>query len=84
MFDAIEANRQALIDTLKGVGFCNKQIRKFGKRLEKLAQKVLERRDEMRKIQEKIDFYRSIKNKKTVTSKSLKILSGQCVLLINF
>lgn len=64
MFAEIEENRQALIQTLKDVGFANRQIRKFGKRLEKLALKLLERRDEMRKIQEKIKFYTGIKKPK--------------------
>jgi len=61
MFKEIEDNRLALIATLKEVGFANKQIRKFGKRIEKLAQKLQERRDEMKKVHEKIDFYNSIK-----------------------
>lgn len=64
MFQEVEDNRNRLIQTLKEVGFCNKQVRKFGKRLEKLALKLLERRDEMRKIQEKIEFYRGIKKQK--------------------
>ncbi|MDQ5940330.1 MAG: polymerase primary sigma factor [Candidatus Dependentiae bacterium] len=64
MFREIEQNRIALINTLKEVGFANKQIRKFGKRVEKLAQKLQERREEMRKIQEKVDFYAGIKKQK--------------------
>ncbi|MDQ5890282.1 MAG: polymerase primary sigma factor [Candidatus Dependentiae bacterium] len=74
MFKEIEENRLALIDTLKGVGFANKQIRKFGKRVEKLAQKLQERRDEMRKIQEKHDFYASIKRPKESDTLALEEL----------
>ncbi|MGD1997812.1 MAG: RNA polymerase sigma factor RpoD [Candidatus Dependentiae bacterium] len=61
MFDAVEKNRQDLVDAIKAVGFANKQIRKFGKRVEKLVGKLYERRDEMRRVQEKIDFYKAIK-----------------------
>ncbi len=74
MFKEIEENRQALIATLKQVGFANKQIRKFGKRVEKLAQKLHERRDEMRKLQEKIDFLNSIKKPKDTDKLALEEL----------
>jgi len=74
MFKEIEENRAALIATLKQVGFANKQIRKFGKRVEKLAQKLHERRDEMRKIQEKLDFYGSIKKHKDTDKAAIEEL----------
>lgn len=74
MFKEIEENRAALIATLKQVGFANKQIRKFGKRVEKLAQKLHERRDEMRKIQEKLDFYGSIKKQKDTDKTAIEEL----------
>jgi RNA polymerase primary sigma factor len=71
MFKEIEENRQNLITTLKEVGFANKQIRKFGKRVEKLAQKLHERRDEMRKVQEKLDFYAGLTKRKESDAASI-------------
>lgn len=61
MFLAIERNRKELLAAIKAVGFCNKQVRKFGKRIEKIVAKLYERRDEMRELQEKLDFYKAIK-----------------------
>mgnify|MGYP000129382111 CR=1 FL=1 len=60
MFTEIEENRLAVVDAVKAIPYANKQIRKFGKRVEKIVSKLYERRDEMRKLQEKLDFYRGI------------------------
>jgi len=76
MFKEIEENRLLLINTLKEVGFANKQIRKFGKRVEKFALKIQERRDEMRKLQEKIDFYKGIAELRDSDKKALEEQEG--------
>jgi len=64
MFVAVERNRENLITTIKLIAFSNKQIRKFGKRIEKFVNKIYERCEEMREIQEKITFYEAIKKPK--------------------
>jgi RNA polymerase primary sigma factor len=74
MFKKVEENRSLLVETLKEVGFSNKHFRKFGKRVEKLAQKLNERRDEMRGFQEKIDYFSSLKDPKESETKMLEEL----------
>lgn len=58
----VEENRQAVIKTVQSIKLSNKQIRKFGKRVEKLIIKLNEREEEIRVSEQKLLFFKSVKN----------------------
>ncbi|MFH1831632.1 MAG: RNA polymerase sigma factor RpoD [bacterium] len=63
MLSDVDENRKQVIATIKEIKFSNKQIRKFGKRIEKIVLKIEERVDEIKKCEEKLKFYKGIKDK---------------------
>jgi RNA polymerase primary sigma factor len=62
MLSKVNNNKQAIIDAVKKIKISNKQIRRFGKRIEKFLLKIQEREEEIRTCEEKLKFYKSIKN----------------------
>lgn len=64
MLAAVDENRNAVVIAVKEIKFSNKQIRKFGKRIEKIYMKIIERKGELRELNEKLKFYSSISSKK--------------------
>ncbi|MBX9830800.1 RNA polymerase sigma factor RpoD [Candidatus Babeliales bacterium] len=63
MLAAVEENKKKIIDVVKSIKLSNKQIRKFGKRVEKIVAKIQERVIEIKGCDEKLKFYNSIKDK---------------------
>ena len=61
MLDAVRENREAIIVIVKYIKLSNKQIRKFGKRIEKVIIKIQEKEAEIRSSEAKLKFYNSIK-----------------------
>ncbi|MBD3231728.1 RNA polymerase sigma factor RpoD [Candidatus Dependentiae bacterium] len=69
MLNKVAKNKQERINLIKGIKFSNKQIRKFGKKIEKHLNKINEREQEIRALEEKLKFYMGIKNE---TNEDLK------------
>jgi len=64
MLKAVEQNRLEILNTLKKIKFSNKYIRKIGKRIEKIYNKIQERINEISINDEKLKFYKNLQNKK--------------------
>jgi RNA polymerase primary sigma factor len=64
MIAAVKENREKLIATIRMIKYSNKQVRKFGRKIEKLLAKMQEREQEIRKNSEKLKFYKNIDNPK--------------------
>ncbi len=64
MFAAVENNRTQIIIAIRTIKLSNKQIRKFGKKIEKIVSKIQEREDENKICEEKLKFYKGLKNPK--------------------
>ncbi len=62
MLKKVAENKEAVVIAIKEIAFSNKQIRKFGKRIEKFVGKIRERINENNKLQRKLDFYKGVKN----------------------
>ncbi|MCB9493723.1 MAG: RNA polymerase sigma factor RpoD [Epsilonproteobacteria bacterium] len=64
MLAAVEENKNNIIKTIQSIKLSNKQLRKFGKKIEKFASKITGKEDEVKVCQEKLKFYQSIADKK--------------------
>lgn len=62
MLQAVRKNRNEIIEIVKSIKLSNKQIRKFGKRIEKMVLKIQEKEAESRGSEEKLKVYNSLKN----------------------
>ena len=71
MLKMVEQNRQNILDTIKKIKFSNKYIRKIGKRIEKIYNKVQERINEISINEEKLKFYKNLQNKKEADEKQV-------------
>lgn len=60
MLKAVDDNRKRVVEAVKEIKLSNKQIRKFGKKVEKLLQRVQEKIDEAVDLEQKLKFYQSI------------------------
>lgn len=74
MFVEIEKNKLDTINAILEIKLSNKQIRKFGKKIEKLIKKIQERKDEIRKNEERLKFYKGIKKKSKEDLKQIETL----------
>jgi RNA polymerase primary sigma factor len=61
MLAKVRENRTEIIKIVKSIKISNKQIRKFGKKIEKLLMRIQEKEAEMRSIDEKLAFYSKLK-----------------------
>ena len=61
MFDKVDENKKNISKTILEIKFANKQIRKFGRKIEKLLTKTQEKVIEIKRNEEKLKFYRGIK-----------------------
>ena len=77
MLKKVEENRQKIIDIIRGIRFSNKQIRKFGRKIEKFLYKIQERENEVKKNSEKLKFYQSIKDPRDVDLKQIEFLEKE-------
>ncbi len=55
MLAKVQANKEEISETIQSIKFSNKYIRKLGKRIEKIIQKINERRLANKKAQEELD-----------------------------
>lgn len=62
MLEKVEKNKEKIADLIRNTKLSNKLIRRFGKRIEKFVSKMQERDEETRICDEKLSFYRSLKN----------------------
>ena len=74
MLQKVEENKEARIVFIKEIKFSNKQIRKFGKKIEKFVTKMNERNTEIRGLEEKLKFYNNIKKKSEDDLKQIESL----------
>ena len=63
MLALIDENRKKIISTTKEIKFSNKQVRKFGKKIEKITFKINDRLNEIKTCEEKLKFYKGVKHK---------------------
>jgi RNA polymerase primary sigma factor len=61
MLAKVEENKKDRIALIKSIKLSNKQIRKFGKKIEKFLSKINEKEDENKVLEEKLKFYKNIK-----------------------
>ncbi|MBU1008006.1 RNA polymerase sigma factor RpoD [Candidatus Dependentiae bacterium] len=74
MLVKIEENKSEVIAAIKRIKLSNKQIRKFGKKIDKLLEKIHERDDEIKRDSEKLKFYQGIKNPKGPDLEQIEVL----------
>ncbi|MFC1894709.1 RNA polymerase sigma factor RpoD [Candidatus Dependentiae bacterium] len=63
MLVKVEKSKKDRINIIKGMKFANKQVRKFGKKIEKFVNKLNEKKQEIINSEQKLKFYKSIKKK---------------------
>ncbi len=74
MLQKVEESKEARIVFIKEIKFSNKQIRKFGKKIEKFVTKMNERNSEIRGLEEKLKFFNNIKKKSDDDLKQIESL----------
>ncbi|KKP23838.1 MAG: RNA polymerase sigma factor [candidate division TM6 bacterium GW2011_GWF2_28_16] len=62
MLSLVEKNKEERIELIKSIKLANKLIYKLGKKIEKIVSKIREREDEIKSVEEKLKFYKNIKN----------------------
>lgn len=62
MLKAVDDNRKRVVEAVKEIKLSNKQIRKFGKKIEKLLLRVQEKIDEVSALEQKMKFYQGLSN----------------------
>ncbi len=62
MLKAVDENRKRVVEAVKEIKLSNKQIRKFGKKIEKLLVRVQEKIDEIAALEQKWKFYQGLSN----------------------
>jgi RNA polymerase primary sigma factor len=77
MLAKVEENKQARINLIKSIKFSNKQILKFGKKIEKIISKINERKTEIKIAEEKLKFYKSIKKPTEIDLKQIEHYENQ-------
>ncbi len=73
MLQSVKDNRLAIIDIVKNISISNKQIRKFGKKIEKLVIRLQEKDIEVATIKEKLKFYESITSPKDTDKEQIEL-----------
>lgn len=63
MLESVDKNKRDIIELVKSIKLSNKQIRRFGKKSEKIYQKITDRLDEIRICEEKLAFYKGLQDK---------------------
>jgi RNA polymerase primary sigma factor len=64
MLGKVKENRERIIEVVKSIPYSNKQIRRFGKKIEKFVNKIREKENEICVADEKLKFFRGIKKPK--------------------
>ncbi|MBD3273222.1 RNA polymerase sigma factor RpoD [Candidatus Dependentiae bacterium] len=77
MLSKVEENKEKRIALIKSIKFANKQIYKFGKKIEKIISKIKERENEIKAAQEKLKFYKGIKNPNEADLKQIEHYENQ-------
>jgi RNA polymerase primary sigma factor len=74
MLATVEENRNQIIQGIRAIKISNKQIRKFGKKIEKILHKIQEKEDEVKAAEVKFKFYQSIKKPTQEDQEQLTLL----------
>ena len=77
MLAAVEANKKKVAEAIKEIKLSNKQIRKFGKKIERGVSRIQERIDENNECEEKLKFYRNVKKKNDDDTNQILELEGK-------
>lgn len=74
MLAKVEENRGQVVLGIRAIKLSNKQIRKFGKKIEKFVQRIYEKEDEIRAAESKLKFYQGLKTPSPEDLEQLAIL----------
>ncbi|MFA6263040.1 MAG: RNA polymerase sigma factor RpoD [Candidatus Babeliales bacterium] len=74
MLATVEENRSQIVQGIRAIKISNKQIRKFGKKIEKVLNKIQEKEDEIKAAEVKFKFYQSIKKPTQEDQEQLTLL----------
>ncbi len=76
MLAEVEENKKKVVTTIKEIKFSNKQIRKFGKKIDKIAGKIQEKLHELKSTEEKLKFYKGLSDKKEADLQQIEELEN--------
>jgi len=76
MLAAVEDNKEEVRKVIQAIKLSNKQIRKFGKKIERFAQRLQEKKLETKSVDEKLKFYKNIKNPRPEDLEQIIALEG--------
>ncbi len=78
MLSKVDQNKRQIVLAIRAIKVSNKQIKKFGKKIEKLYYKIQEKDDEVRNAEAKLTFYRSLKKPNENDLEQIAILESVC------
>ncbi len=74
MLKKVEDNKKAVVQAIEDIKISNKQIRRFGKKIEKIIKKIADRINEIEIADEKLIFYRGLKSKRPDDEETINTL----------
>lgn len=77
MLKKVEDNRKKVIETIRGIKFSNKQIRKMGKKIEKFIRKIQDRENDIKVNTEKLRFYKGLSDPKESDINQIELLEKE-------
>lgn len=77
MLQEVEDNKKKVISAVEAIKLSNKQIRKFGKKLEKFYAKIQERIDDISSCEEKLKFYTNLKKPAEADTAQINVLEEE-------
>jgi RNA polymerase primary sigma factor len=78
MLAKVEQNKRQIVSAIRAIKISTKQIKKFGKKIEKLYYKIQEKDEEVRNAEAKLVFYRSLKKPNENDIEQIAILESVC------
>ncbi len=78
MLAKVEQNKRQIVLAIRAIKVSTKQIKKFGKKIEKLYYKIQEKDEEVRNAESKLAFYRSLKKPNENDLEQIAILESVC------
>jgi RNA polymerase primary sigma factor len=78
MLAEVEKNKQAVFEAVRDIPFSTRQIKRFGRKIEKFIGKIKEREAEMASLQEKLNFYSGIKKPREEDTAKIEELDRLC------
>ncbi|MBM3893166.1 RNA polymerase sigma factor RpoD [Candidatus Dependentiae bacterium] len=78
MLAKVEQNKRQIVLAIRAIKVSTKQIKKFGKKIEKLYYKIQEKDEEVRNAESKLAFYKSLKKPNENDLEQIAILESVC------